>query len=99
MSLLYLQSTKLDITLRIITAFIGGFITANLLASLIAYYLPSTNTVDNIVAGMMLGFIIWTVVTIYTFATKSAIQAFLCITAVCVISCGWMSYLGLVFKS
>ena len=85
--------------MRVFTALVVGFIFANQSASLIAYYLPPANTVDNIVAGMMLSFIVWTLVVIYVFAAKSAKQTFVLLLFVCALALAWMSHLELVFKS
>ncbi|WP_157447249.1 DUF3649 domain-containing protein [Catenovulum agarivorans] len=99
MSLPKQKSKTLDVSLRVFTALVAGFVFANQSASLIAYYLPSANTVDNIVAGKMLSFIVWALVVIYVFAAKSAKQTFVLLLLVCAVALAWMSHLELVFKS
>ena len=83
--------TKLGIFTRVLTAFIGGFVLANIGAIIIASVLPTDaagDKVDNIVAGMMWSFIIYLLVTLYVFATQKAHTALINIGLACAIGTG-----------
>lgn len=100
------NAVSISIVTRVLVALIGGFILANLVAILIAYMsggdISSGNisdntsvspTIDSIVAGMMVSFLVWTAVVIFVFSTKSALSATLYVTSSCIVIIGIISYI------
>ena len=95
------KAGAIGVTCRVLIALVGGFILANLVATLIAYLLADKNTgynVDGIVTGMMSSFIIYTLAVIYVFSTKSASRAAFGITAACLTSFGIISTFDMAVK-
>lgn len=84
-------AVKISVLARTLVALIGGFVLANLSAIIISQLLSPNNatkntsavatSVDHIVAGMMISFIIYALVVIYAFSTKTARIATFMVTA------------------
>jgi uncharacterized membrane-anchored protein len=100
------KAVSISIVTRVLVALIGGFILANLVAILIAYMsggdISSGNisdntsispTIDSIVAGTMVSFLVWTAVVIFVFSTKSALSATLYVMSSCIVIIGIISYI------
>ncbi|TMP32617.1 hypothetical protein CWB99_01735 [Pseudoalteromonas rubra] len=64
---------------RVLLALVGGFAIANLAAIAISQ-LPGDNKVDSIVAGMMWGFVVYTLVVLSVFAVRTALRATLLVS-------------------
>ena len=91
MTFIQKNSQSIGIAIRILIALLGGFILANLVAILISY-LPADNKVDGIVTGMMVSFIVYTLVVMYVFSTKTALKAGLWVSSSCLVA-----YVGTVY--
>lgn len=64
----------INVTCRVLLALFGGFLLSNLVAILIASGLYD-NEVDGIVTGLMVSFLVYTVVVMFVFATKTLARA------------------------
>lgn len=89
------NAASISVTMRVIIALIGGFIIANLVALLISY-LSTGNKVDGIVTGMMTSFIVYTLVVMFVFATKTPHRAFFGVVTCCAIVFGVISYIEMI---
>ena len=87
------KTHPLHITLRVLTALIGGFVLANLVAILIAQWSPNEN-VDAIVAGMMTSFIVYTFAVMFVFSTKTVRSAAFGIISLCLITYCLINFLN-----
>ncbi len=82
---------------RVLIALLGGFLLANLTAILISYF-SSNNKVDAIVAGMMTSFIVYTLVVMFVFSTKTVRSAALGVCFSCLVVFSAITYLDMVVK-
>lgn len=90
------KAASIRIFSRVLVALFGGFLLSNLVAILISYY-SVTNKVDAIVAGMMASFIVYTLIVMFVFSTKTARGAALAVFTACLVTYGIITYLEMVY--
>jgi ABC-type uncharacterized transport system permease subunit len=81
----------LNVTCRVVIALVGGYILASLSAVLIAQLLTG-DKVNNIITGLMLSFIIYTVVVLFVFSTKTTLRAALGVFVPCTVIYCFINY-------
>lgn len=85
------KEIAIGITARALLALVGGFVLANLFAILLAYGLTGAKA-DNLLAGMMVSFVIYTAVVMFVFSVKTTKRAFVYVVPACLI-CWSLVYL------
>lgn len=83
--------TAFNVTCRVLIALVGGYILASLSAVLISQLL-SGDKVNNIITGLMLSFIIYTVVVLFVFSTKTMLRAALGVFVSCTVIYCFINY-------
>jgi ABC-type uncharacterized transport system permease subunit len=92
------KANSISIIARVLIALIGGFLLANFVAIIISY-LPADNVVDGIVTGMMISFIVYTLVVMAVFHTKTAMKAGMWVGSCCIAAYGVMIYIDMVINA
>ncbi|AWB66142.1 hypothetical protein C2869_06680 [Saccharobesus litoralis] len=95
MSLFQIKTDRFSLVFRISIAVFGGFLLANLSAYLVSLILTGSN-LNNLVAGMLLGFVFYSAAIIVTFSVKTSMRAFIWVGAsclLCFIAINWIEFI------
>lgn len=82
-----------NISCRVLIALVGGYLFSALSAVLIALLL-SGDEINSIITGLMLGFIIYTVIVLFVFATKTTLRAGVGVFIPCIVMYVFYHYLN-----
>jgi hypothetical protein len=73
--------------------YLGAILIAYISSGNISDNTSISPTIDSIVAGTMVSFLVWTAVVIFVFSTKSALSATLYVMSSCIVIIGIISYI------
>lgn len=87
------QLAAVNISCRVLIALLGGYLFSALSAVLIAQLLPG-DEINSIITGLMLSFIIYTVIVLFVFATKTTLRAGVGVFIPCIVMYFFYHYLN-----